>query len=163
MENIEVIREQIEELEKKIAEIEDQAREKEVLAREQLDAEYKPQFEKIQEKSLSTNKSLELALKRFEGLKAKQDDLKYKVKETGRGKELLAEINETIKGEKSRVDDLKSFAKGYPDYIKDLEKEKTKKLNTIIKEITNEKKNAVKVINTDIKSLNKEISALQKL
>ena len=163
MENIKMIREQIEELEKKIAEIEDEARQKEISVNEQLEAEYKSQFAKVDEKKASSNKSLESTIVRYDGLISKRDDLKYKLKQTGRGKELLQEVVERVKSEKTRMNDIKGDIKGCSDYTADLKKEMNKKLNAIVKEINNEKKNAINSIKKDIKALNKEISILQKM
>ena len=163
MENIENIREQIEELEKKIAEIEDKARQKELVEKEQLEAEYQSKFDKIKENSKESNQKLELALTRYDEIVAKRDDLKYKLKETGRGKELLKEVAERVKSEKTRINDIKDDIKGYSDYAKDLKKEMSKKLSIIVKGINNEKKNAISSINKDIKALNKEIATIQKM
>lgn len=163
MESIENILEQIEDLEKKIAEIEDQARQKEVLAKEQLEAEYESQFDFAKEKLIDSNKKLERALIRHDEIVAKREDLKYKMKQTGKGKELLGEVIQKLKDEKARIADLRGFVKGYPDYSNDLKKEMTKRLSVTIKEITTEKKNTIAGINKDIKLLNKEISTLQKM
>ena len=163
MENIEIIREQIEDLEGKIAEIEDQARQKEVRAKQQLEAEYETQFDLAKEKYIDSNKKLESALIRYDDIVAKREDLKYKIKQTGKGKELLGEVIQKLKSEKARIDDLRGFIKAYPEYSDDLKKEMTKRLNITIKEITNEKKITIAGIKKDIKLLNKEISTLQKM
>jgi len=162
MENIEDIREQIEELEKRIAEIEDQARQKEVLEKERLEAEYESKFDKIKEETIESNKKLELALTRYDEIIGKRDDLKYKVKQTGRGKELLKEVVERVKSEKARINDIKDFIKGYSDYTNDLKKEMTKKLSIFVKNVNSEKKSAIASIKKDIKALNKEIATIEK-
>ncbi|NHJ46167.1 MAG: hypothetical protein FK733_00130 [Asgard group archaeon] len=151
------IQNKIDDLKIKVRETEEEYKRKEEAIRVEIGAELYLKSKEANSKLERQQRQLTLAEKNLEKWKKDLPEIKYKFKQTGKGKDLLNEVESNIKALKPRVAELRDLVEVLEGTSEKINKELQKRIGSKLKKLEGKKMKIITSLIKEIISLEKQL------